>query len=141
MTFQYPIRTRYSETGQDGIIHHSAYVVYLEVARVEFFKQLGLDINELEKKGMLCPVVDLFVKYLKPLNSLEDIVVEVSVGELSKVKFSLNYRVLKAEALVATAVVSHCIIDGSFKPIAIPKEFMEKLALLARTASSAPMLV
>ncbi|MBS0629163.1 MAG: acyl-CoA thioesterase [Verrucomicrobia bacterium] len=129
MVFHYPIRTRYSETGQDGIIHHSAYVVYLEVARVEFFKKMGLDINELEKEGMLCPVVDLSLKYQKPLYSLEDIVVEVTIGEVSKVKFSLNYRVMKGDACAATATVSHCIIDRSFKPIAIPKKFLESLSL------------
>lgn len=127
MTFKYPIRTRYSETGQDGIIHHSSYVIYLEVARCEFFKILGCDVNELEKNRMFCPVVDLYMKYLKPLHSLEDIVVEVTVGEVSKVKFSLNYRILRGETCVATATVSNCFLNESFKPIAIPEEVSNHL--------------
>ena len=101
MAFKHIIRTRYSETAQDKIIHHSSYVVYFEVARVEFFKELGCDINMMEKKGIFCPVVDLSVKYKKPLHSLEDIVIEVTVENLSKVRFSLNYHILREGVSIA----------------------------------------
>jgi len=124
MTFQHNIRTRYVETGQDGIIHHSSFVVYLEVARIEFFKSIGCDINRLEQKKIFCPVIDLTVQYLKPLRSLEDIVVSISVGSYSKVRFSLNYEVLKDGVKVATATVSHCILNEMFKPIPLPEEFL-----------------
>lgn len=130
MKFKYPIRTRYSETGQDGIIHHSSYVVYLEVARCEFFKLLGCDINELEEMKIFCPVVDLSMKYLRPLRSLEDIDIEVSVGDFSKARFSLNYRILRGETCIATATVSHCFLNESFKPIPISKEVLDHLTKL-----------
>ena len=42
MAFQYTIQTRYSETAQDGIIHHPSYAVYFEIARIEFFKSIGI---------------------------------------------------------------------------------------------------
>lgn len=126
MPFEYAIRTRYSETGQDGIIHHSAFVIYLEVARIEFFRTIGCDINALEKKKIFCPVVDLSLKYLKPLYSLEDIAVQVSVGDFSKVRFSLNYSILREKTCVATGVVSHCFLNESFKPIPIPKEIVDQ---------------
>lgn len=136
MSFKHPIRTRYSETGQDGIIHHSSYVVYLEIARIEFFRALGLDINDLEREKMYCPVVDLSLKYLKPLRSLEDIDVEVSIGEFSKVKFSLNYRILKGESCVATGCVSHCFLNESFKPIPIPGPFLSQLKTSCKNNST-----
>jgi acyl-CoA thioester hydrolase len=127
MVFSYGLRTRYSETGQDGIIHHSAYVVYLEVARLEFFKAIGCDINVLEKNKTFCPVIDLSLKYLKPLYSMEDIVVSISVGEFSKVRFSLNYQILREKAACAEAVVSHCFLNEAFKPIPIPKDVLIEL--------------
>ncbi len=34
-------------TAQDKIIHHSSYVVYVEVSRVEFFREIGMDLNEI----------------------------------------------------------------------------------------------
>lgn len=130
MTFKHAIRTRYSETGQDGIIHHSSFVIYLEVARLEFFKKLGCDINELEKKKMFCPVIDLSLKYLKPLHSLEDIVIQVSVETFSKVRFSLSYQILREEICVAIGAVSHCFLNESFKPISIPPKILEQLGEL-----------
>lgn len=120
MIFSWPIRTRYSETGQDGIIHHSSYVVYLEVARLEFFRSIGCDINALEKEKIFCPVVDLFLKYQKPLHSLEDILVFVKVERFSKVRFALGYQILRKDEVVAVAATTHCFVNESFKPIAIP---------------------
>jgi len=134
--YKHTIRTRYSETGQDGIIHHSSFVIYLEVARLEFFKQLGCDINELEKKKIFCPVVDLSLNYLKPLRSLEDIIIQISVETFSKVRFSLSYQVLKEELCVATGSVSHCFLNESFKPIPIPQEVLNHLLKKSRAMES-----
>lgn len=71
MTFKHTLKTRYSETAQDGIIHHSSYVIYLEETRIAFFNQLGYPINDLEKNNLLSPVVSLSLQYVKPLFSLE----------------------------------------------------------------------
>ena len=132
MVFKHAIRTRYSETGQDGIIHHSSFVIYLEVARLEFFKTLGWDINELEKKKIFCPVIDLSLRYLKPLYSLEDLVIEITVGTFSKVRFSLTYQVFRNETCVATGTVSHCFLNESFKPIPIPEEILKQFRKFAQ---------
>ena len=123
MTFQYPIQTRYAETGQDGIIHHSSYVLYLEEARIEFFKSLGCYINRLEQEKIFCPVVDLNIQYLKPLHSLEKILVEVKIEKLSRVRLCLNYRILKDNICMAKGSTSHCFVNAFFKPIAIAQDF------------------
>jgi len=137
MDFKYKICTRYSETGQDGIIHHSSFVIYLEVARIEFFKELGCDINKLEKNQIFCPVIDLSMKYLKPLYSLEDIVVQVSLGSYSKVRFSLIYQIFRAKDCVATGTVSHCFLNGSFKPIPIPRAVFDQFRELSPDPTTA----
>lgn len=132
MVFKQTIRTRYSETGQDGIIHHSSYVVYLEVARIEFLKLFGCDINALEKSKIFCPVIDLSVKYLKPLHSLEDIDVFAVLESFTKVRFTLTYQIFREKTLMTEAVTSHCFLNGAFKPIPIPQEFMKQFAKLTQ---------
>lgn len=122
MSFKYPIQTRYSETAQDRIIHHSSYVVYLEEARIAFFKSLGCDINTLEKRNIFCIVADLSLKYLKPLDSGEEIEVRVDLAKRERVRFHLKYALYRGETLAATASTSHCFLNASFKPIPIPKE-------------------
>lgn len=120
MIFEYPIRTRYAETGQDGIIHHSSYVVYLETARIEYFQSKGFDINEMERQGILCPAVELSLCYIKPLRSLENIMVKISVYSCSKVRFQILHEIFRAGEKVAYGITTHCFINASFKPIKIP---------------------
>ncbi len=116
------LTTRYSETGQDGIIHHSSFVVYLEVARVDFFQNLiGINISELEQQGTFCPVVELSIKYLKTVLFLDHLLIQTSLQNLSKVRFSLQYKVMRGDELVATATSSHCFLNSHFKPKRIPK--------------------
>lgn len=130
MTFRYPTRTRYSETAQDGIIHHPSYVIYFEIARIEFMRSLGCNINELEKQKILCPVVDLAVKYHKPLYSSEDIEIQVSIDSFTKVRFTLKYVILKDNVQVTTGTTSHCFINEAFKPIPIPQNLLHSFEKL-----------
>ncbi len=120
MSFCYPIQTRYSETAQDGIIHHSSYVIYLEEARIAYFRSIGCEINALEKHKQFCIVIDLFLKYLKPLNSGEEIEVRVTLANHTKVRFQLNYEIYRGKTLTTTASTSHCFINEEHKPIPIP---------------------
>lgn len=131
--FRHTIRTRYAETGQDGIIHHSSFVVYLEEARIEFLRGLGCHVGDLEKQHIFCPVVDLQVRYIKPLHLLEDIVIEVLVASYSKVRFTLDYQIFRGQECMAKASTEHCFVNGAFKPIAIPLDLMN---VLATTSSS-----
>lgn len=122
MTFIYPLQTRYSETAQDGIIHHSSYVVYLEEARVAYFKSIGCDINACEKQKIFCTVLDLCLKYHKPLESGEEIEIRTFLKEATKVRFHLRYEIYRDGVLTTTASSSHCFLNASFKPIPIPAE-------------------
>lgn len=127
MPFEYKIRTRYAETGQDGIIHHSSFVIYLEEARIAYLQKIGYDINELERKKILCPIIDLSVKYIKPLHSLEDIIVQVWIESFSKMRFELCYQILKEGVISAKASTSECFLDENFKPIPLTADFLETL--------------
>lgn len=122
MSFICTFQTRYSETAQDGIIHHSSYAPYLEEARIAFFKTLGCDINAFEKRKIFCIVAGLSIQYLKPLLSGEKIEVHVSLKSRTKVRFELKYEIYRGSCLTTTASTSHCFLNASFKPIQIPKE-------------------
>lgn len=142
--FKHSIRTRYAETGQDGIIHHSAYVIYLEVARMEFLKTIGCDITALEKQAIFCPVIDLSLRYMKPLYSLEDIDVLVAMESFSKVRFRLNYQIVRHESQIAEGSVAHCFTNSVLKPIPIPDEFLTQfrdLALIKTGEKLSPVFI
>lgn len=120
--FSFPIKTRYVETAQDQIIHHSSYIVYYETARIEYLASKGVDISAMERAGILCPVVSLDAHYLKPLRSLENIEVRVSIDFVSKVRFKILHEIFKESEKYAFAITTHCFINTDFKPVAIPKD-------------------
>lgn len=127
MPFEYKIRTRYAETGQDGIIHHSSFVLYLEEARIAYLEKLGYNINELEKTKICCPIISLSINYIKPLHSLEDITIQVWVESFSKVRFELSYQVLHKQIIAAKASTTSCFVNEFFKPTPLFTDFLETL--------------
>lgn len=130
--FSYTLQTRYAETAQDGIVHHSSYVIYYEAARIAYLQDKGYDITSMEKEGILCPVVKLQAEYLRPLLSLEQVIVKVRVKQAGKVRFSILHEIFKGQLKIAFAVTEHCFIDRRFKPQPIPlplqKAFLDELS-------------
>ena len=124
--FKLHLKTRYVETDQGGIIHNSSYIVYLENARVDFLQSMGVNMNEIEKQGMQCPVVSQSVNYLKPLRSLQEIIVHVWIESASKVRFILGYKITCDEDIILTGQTEHCFLNSEFKPMPIPKNILEK---------------
>ena len=53
------IVARYAETDQMGIVHHSVYPVWYEVARTDFIKQVGMTYTQMEQIGIMLPLVEL----------------------------------------------------------------------------------
>lgn len=54
---------RYAETDQMGVVHHAVYPVWYEVARTDCIKKIGVTYAELERMGVMTPVVDLNCHY------------------------------------------------------------------------------
>ena len=133
MTYSHFLTTRYSDTAQDGIIHHSSYIIYLEEARITFLRSFGIDINEFEKNKIISPVIDLSIKYLKPVMSSENITVVVSITSFTKVRFHLKYLIYSNGIITTEAQSSHCFLNELFKPIALPQKLYIKLSELYRT--------
>ena len=82
MKTQSNIVVRYAETDQMGIAHHSVYAVWYEVARSDFIKQIGMTYSEMEKEGVMTPVVELTSKYRLPACYEDELTIEVSIGRL-----------------------------------------------------------
>ena len=60
------IRVRYAETDQMGIVYYGNYATYFEVARVEALRSLGITYKSMEDSGVMLPVLDQYIKYVKP---------------------------------------------------------------------------
>jgi acyl-CoA thioester hydrolase len=62
----FPIRVRYQETDQMGVVYHANYVNWFEIGRTELIRQRGMTYREIEAKGLLLPVAELESKFYAP---------------------------------------------------------------------------
>ena len=85
---------RYYETDKMGIVHHSNFLRYLEIARLEWLNKLGLDYNEIEKNGIILPVVDVSISYKQPARYGDNLRVQVSLKDRPKVTINFDYKVI-----------------------------------------------
>ncbi len=102
------IRVRYPESDPMGYAHHSAFPVWLEIARSELIRESGITYRQLEKEGYILPVVELQIKYISPLHYDDELLIISHLVQLSLAKIIFRYdmycnkiRVAKAHTTLA----------------------------------------
>ncbi len=121
------IRVRYAETDQMGVAHHSAYVAWLELARVDWLSAAGLDYAAIEESGIFFPVVELGLQYKRPARFNDEVRVTCWLAELASRKFVMRYSLHIGEKEIATAFTTHVPQDGEGKARRLPAELMRRL--------------
>ena len=122
------IRVRYKDTDTMSVVYYGNYLTYFEVGRVEYLRQRDLPMSEVDKRIRM-PVVEAFVKYVKPakLDDLLEVSSRVSLRKRASFTFSYEIR-NEAKELVATGFTRHACWDpATAKMIALPdwlKEIM-----------------
>lgn len=128
MNFEVTFRATYAETDQMGFVHHSNYLKYLENARWEAFRNLGLTYKQIEENGIHMPVIDVKLRFLKPLLYDELIKIKMQFNLISPTKLSIDYRIFNAvDDLIHTANTLLTFIKKTTKkPCKIPG-FIEEI--------------
>ena len=91
------IRVRYAETDKMGYCYYGNYATYFEVARVEALRNLGISYKALEDDGIILPVVDFKVKYLKPAYYDDELTIFVKIEEIPTVKIKFHYETFNSK--------------------------------------------
>jgi len=130
-------RVRYAETDAMGIVHHSSYIVWLELARSEYCRALGLPYPEISAQGIDFLVTEVAVKYLSPSFFEDEILVRTWVSKVGRVSCRFGYQVydLTTGKLCVAGSTEHAGVDRSGK---IKRFFPELYQLLSEKVGLAP---
>lgn len=122
------IRVRYAETDQMGVVYHGNYAQYFEMGRVEWLRNKGVSYKELEKTGIMLPVVSLSMNYRKPAVYDDELTVTTKLKYLGGVKIEFDYEISNQQGdLLTTAHTVLVFVDMETKrPVAVP-DYLEKL--------------
>ena len=123
-TTPHRVRVRYCETDRMGIAHHGSYVAWFEEARTEYLRGRGKTYRQMEDEGNLLQVVDMSIRYVKPIDYDDVALVSVRMKERANVAFTLEYRVQRESdgAITATGETRLACVGRDGKLRRLPKE-------------------
>ena len=120
------VRVRYAETDQMGVVYYANYLVWMEVARVEFCKALGFRYRDMElEDGVLLAVIEAQCRYLHPARFDEEVIVETRIADANTrlVEFTYEMRLADSGRKLATGSTRHIFCNREMKRVRLPEKY------------------
>ena len=122
------VRVRYAETDAQGVVYYANFLVWFEVGRVDYLRQMGMDYAGLEERGQGVMIAEANCRYHAPAHFDDQITVSTWCDEIWRTSFRFRYEVKRGETLLAeghTIQVFMDLMEG--KPMRIPPEIRQLL--------------
>ena len=119
------VRVRYAETDAMGIVHHSRYYPWFEIARDEYVKSLGFKYSQMEKEGLYLPLIESGAKYKEGARYDDELSVTCRLTKMTYVRCTFTYEIIRNSdnKVLALGQTSHAFCDEKLKPINLKKKF------------------
>ena len=119
----------YHDTDSGGVVYYANYLKYFEEARTEFFSSIGIDIKEIQDKGILFVVSNIQVNYKSPAHYQEELDIETKIKNIRSASFSVCYQITEGVKvrLIVEAETKMVCVNKDLGPIKIPEEIREIL--------------
>lgn len=126
------LQPRYADTDAMGVVYYANYFVYFEVARTTALAELGHPYWEMEKNGILIPVLRAHCEYHGPARYGDTLVVRTVRMRLGRARIRFEYSIHRAgpsdEAdagpALATGYTEHAFVNPAGKPLRPPEDIM-----------------
>ncbi len=122
--FSWPVRVYYEDTDAQGIVYYANYLKFMERARTEWLRGLGIDQPALRALDRIFVVTRISADYLVPARFDAELAVTVAVARRGRASFDLSQRVVAAAdtALIhcAADVKIACLRAESLRPTGLP---------------------
>jgi acyl-CoA thioester hydrolase len=120
---------RFAETDAQGVAHHAAYLVWFEVARIDYLARFGGGYPELRAEGIEALTTEVQVRYLAPARFDDRLTVLCACGELRGARFRFDYLVERDGERLAEGWTLHACVDAvTHRPTRVPDWLVEKIA-------------
>jgi acyl-CoA thioester hydrolase len=123
-----PLRPRFCETDQMGIVHHANYLIYFEAARVEWLRRRGVDFAEWSRRGINVAVVEASVQYRSAAFFDDHLIIETRLSELRSASIRFSYRLLRGETLIAEGDTRLAWMNAERRLQRIPTDIRDTLS-------------
>ena len=121
------LRVRYAETDQMGVVYHSNHLIWFEVGRVEFMRQMGFSYRDMERDdGLYIAVAEAKCRYRAPVYYDEEVVVRTRLKTVRDSVIIFSYELARADTgvLLAEGETTHVVTNSKMKIASLPKKYL-----------------
>jgi acyl-CoA thioester hydrolase len=117
-------RVRFGETDMQGVVYYANYLLYAEVGRVAYMRELGLDYAKMLGTGLDLTIGEATVRYKTALRFDEEFDIRLRLGEVKRVSWTFEYAVDRADGTPCAemSTVQVMLERGTFKAKRIPDD-------------------
>jgi len=127
--FRHPHRVSYADCTVGNHVYYSRYLDFLETARGEFIRSLGLTVLQWQERDVIFPVVEARLFYKSPARYDDLLTIEVWPTLIERVRLNFAHRIVNQDGkLVFEAETFHACADVNGKPKRLPEELAGRLA-------------
>ncbi|HET7760587.1 MAG TPA: thioesterase family protein [Gaiellaceae bacterium] len=127
--FETQVRVRFAETDAQGIAHHSVYLVWFELARIEYLERFRGGYPSLRDGGIEALTTEVQVRYLAPARFDDRLTVRVRAGDLRGARFRFEYVVERDGDPLADGWTAHACVDArTHRPTRVPGWLADEIA-------------
>jgi acyl-CoA thioester hydrolase len=131
---QTQLRVRYAETDQMGVVYYANYLVWMEVARVEFCKAAGFSYEQMEREdGIFLAVSEARCRYLYPARFDQEVTIATSLttAHPRMVEFAYEIRSTVEDRKLAVGETKHVFCGRDLKPVRLPEKYRANFGISA----------
>ena len=128
-SFSTEVRVRFAETDAQGIAHHAAFVVFLEVARVAYLEAFAGGYQAIRDRGIEALTTEVSLRYHQAAYFDERLLIWARCTGVRGARFRYEYRIEHDGELVAEGHTSHATVDrATYRPTRVPAWLAEAIA-------------
>ena len=121
-------RVKFFDTDVMGVVHHANYIRWFETGRVEFLRELGIDLNEMMSDGILFPIVEITAKFHAPAKFDDELEIVTTAEALTKAKMKFDYVIRKrGEEKILAEGTSLNVFTNDGKICRLPEKYYSRL--------------
>jgi acyl-CoA thioester hydrolase len=126
----------FEDTDTAGVVYYANYLKFMERARSDMIRAVGVDQNEvLRSGGGAYYVAHADIRYVRPARLGEELLVLSTVEQVRAASVQIHQRVMRSGELLTDARVTAAFLDANGRPQRQPKEWVEKFKGITKQES------
>ncbi|MFH1862813.1 MAG: thioesterase family protein [bacterium] len=123
------LRVRYADTDTMGVVYHANYFMYFESGRAELIRNLWKPYAQMEREGILLPIIEAAARYLQAARYDDWLTVGTKVVYYTGARLQLGYAIFgdSANAPIVIGSTAHCFMDQNRNLRRMPGELLKRL--------------